>query len=89
MPSATIADVADHIDHMRELAGPDHVGIGGDFDGTEHLPAGLADVSCYPALFAELLDRGWSEADCGKLASGNILRVLRDGVDAAGVPSLS
>jgi len=89
MPSATIADVADHIDHMRELAGPDHVGIGGDFDGTEHLPAGLADVSCYPALFAELFDRGWSEADCGKLASGNILRVLRDGVDAAGVPSLS
>ena len=89
MPAATIADVADHIDHMREVAGPDHVGIGGDFDGTEHLPAGLTDVSCYPALFAELLDRGWSEADCGKLASGNILRVLRDGVDAAGAASLS
>jgi len=89
MPAATIADVADHIDHMREVAGPDHVGMGGDFDGTEHLPAGLTDVSCYPALFAELLDRGWSEADCGKLASGNILRVLRDGVDAAGAASLS
>jgi len=89
MPSATISDVADHIDHMREVAGPDHVGIGGDFDGTENLPAGLTDVSFYPALFAELLDRGWSEADCGKLASGNILRVLRDGVDAAGVPSVS
>jgi membrane dipeptidase len=85
MPTATISDVADHIDHMREVAGPDHVGIGGDFDGTEHLPEGLTDVSCYPALFAELLDRGWSEAACGKLASGNILRVLRDGVDAAGV----
>jgi membrane dipeptidase len=85
MPTATASDVADHIDHMREVAGPDHVGIGGDFDGTEHLPAGLTDVSCYPALFAELLDRGWSDADCGKLASGNILRVLRDGVDAAGV----
>ena len=89
MPAATISDVADHIDHMREVAGPDHVGIGGDFDGTEHLPAGLTDVSCYPALFAELLDRGWSEADCGKLASGNILRALRDGVDAAGAASLS
>jgi len=89
MPIATISDVADHIDHMREVAGPDHIGVGGDFDGTEHLPAGLTDVSCYPALFAELLDRGWSEADCGKLSSGNILRVLRDGVDAAEAPSLS
>jgi membrane dipeptidase len=89
MPTATISDVADHIDHMREVAGADHVGIGGDFDGTEHLPTGLTDVSCYPALFAELLDRGWSEADCGKLASGNILRVLRDGVDAAGIQGVS
>jgi membrane dipeptidase len=83
MPRATIADVADHVEHMREVAGPDHVGIGGDFDGTGELPAGLDDVSCYPALFAELLDRGWTAADCGKLASGNILRVLRDAVDAA------
>src|SRR6266704_7189251 len=84
MPEATVADVADHVEHMREVAGADHVGIGGDFDGTGELPAGLTDVSCYPALFAELLDRGWSRAECGKLASGNILRVLRDGVDAAG-----
>jgi membrane dipeptidase len=83
MPAATIADVADHIDHMRDVAGADHVGIGGDFDGTEELPAGLTDVSCYPALFAELLARGWSKTECGKLASGNILRALRDGVDAA------
>jgi membrane dipeptidase len=83
MPDATVADVADHIEHMRDVAGADHVGVGGDFDGTERLPVGLTDVSCYPALFAELIDRGWSEADCGKLASGNIIRVLRDGVDGA------
>ncbi len=78
MPVATISDVADHVEHVREVAGSGHVGIGGDFDGTGELPAGLTDVSCYPALFAELLDRGWNEADCGDLASGNILRVLRD-----------
>jgi len=83
MPVATLRDVADHVDHVRAVAGVDHVGIGGDFDGTTHLPAGLTDVSCYPALFAELLDRGWSTADCGKLACGNILRVLRTAADAA------
>ncbi len=71
MPQATIADVADHVEHVRQVAGVDHVGIGGDFDGTGELPAGLHDVSCYPALFAALLDRGWSPGDCGKLASGN------------------
>jgi membrane dipeptidase len=86
MPVATISDVADHAEHVREVAGSDHVGIGGDFDGTGELPAGLTDVSCYPALFAELLDRGWNEADCGKLASGNILRVLRD-AEAVARPS--
>jgi len=76
MPSATIADVADHVEHIRDVAGIDHVGIGGDFDGTGELPDGLSDVSCYPALFAELIDRGWSQPDCARLASGNILRVL-------------
>jgi membrane dipeptidase len=60
------------------VAGVDHVGLGGDFDGTSNLPVGLDDVSCYPVLFAELLDRGWSHADCGKLASGNIVRAMRD-----------
>ena len=84
MPAATLRDVADHVDHVRAAAGLDHVGIGGDFDGCTQLPVGLTNVSCYPALFAELLDRGWSSADCGKLASGNILRVLRDATDAAG-----
>ncbi len=78
MPRATVADVADHVEHVRQVAGVDHVGIGGDFDGTGELPAGLDDVSCYPALIAELIERGWSEADCAKLASGNILRVLHD-----------
>jgi membrane dipeptidase len=82
MPAATIADVADHVDHVRQVAGADHVGIGGDFDGTAELPQGLGDVSCYPALFAELIDRGWSAADCAKLASGNILRVMGDAVDS-------
>jgi membrane dipeptidase len=83
MPVATLRDVADHVDHVRAVAGIDHVGIGGDFDGTTELPVGLTDVSCYPALFGELLDRGWSTTDCGKLANGNILRVLRDAADAA------
>lgn len=83
MPTATLADVADHVEHVRAVAGIDHIGLGGDFDGTSHLPEGLGDTSCYPALFAELIDRGWSAADCGKLASGNIVRVLREAQDRA------
>ena len=82
-PRATLAQVADHIEHVREAAGVDHVGIGGDFDGTDDLPDGLADVSCYPALFAELLERGWSDQDCVALAGGNVLRVLRDAEETA------
>jgi membrane dipeptidase len=76
-PSATLSQVADHVQHVAEVAGPEHVGIGGDFDGTPDLPAGLEDVSRYPALFNELIRRGWSEADCKALAGGNILRVMR------------
>jgi membrane dipeptidase len=86
-PVATLSQVADHVDHVREVAGIDHVGIGGDYDGTDQLPDGLGDVSCYPALIAELLDRGWSEADCGQLASGNILRVMHEAQAAAAVIS--
>jgi len=75
---ATIADVADHIARVVELAGIDHVGIGGDFDGISSTPVGLEDVSTYPALFAELSRRGWSEADLRKLAGENVLRVMRE-----------
>ena len=76
-PRATLSQVADHIEHVRSVAGIEHVGIGGDFDGTTEVTEGLEDVSTYPALFAELLCRGWSESDCRALAGGNILRVLR------------
>jgi membrane dipeptidase len=76
-PEATLAQVADHIEHVRAVAGVDHVGLGGDFDGTLDVTVGLEDVSTYPALFAELLDRGWTEADCAALAGGNLLRALR------------
>lgn len=77
-PVATVAQVADHIEHVRAVAGVAHVGIGGDFDGCDPMPAGMEDVSGYPALIAELLDRGWSEAELAALTRGNILRVLRD-----------
>ncbi|MGW2815380.1 dipeptidase [Streptomyces sp. NPDC001415] len=76
-PIATAATVADHLDHMREVAGVDHIGIGGDFDGTAFTPAGLDDVSGYPNLVAELLSRGWSQADLAKLTWSNAVRVLR------------
>lgn len=76
-PKATLAMAADHIEHIRRVAGVDHVGLGGDFDGTEDLPAGLEDVSKYPALLAELSRRGWSEADLRKVAGENVLRALR------------
>jgi membrane dipeptidase len=73
----TIAEVADHVDHVRKVAGVDHVGLGGDYDGNDSWPEGMEDVSGYPRLFAELVRRGWSDEDLGKLASGNVLRVLR------------
>ncbi|MGW7351261.1 dipeptidase [Streptomyces sp. NPDC054784] len=82
-PVATPATVADHLDHMREAAGVDHIGIGGDFDGTAFTPSGLDDVSCYPNLVAELLDRHWSEADLAKLTWHNAVRVLRDAESVA------
>jgi len=77
LPPATLAQVADHIDHVRKVAGADHVGIGGDFDGMGPGPVGLEDVSKYPDLFAELIRRGWGDADLRKLAGENILRVMR------------
>jgi membrane dipeptidase len=78
VPQATLAQVADHVDHVRKVAGLEHVGLGGDFDGTPDVAVGLPDVSAYPALFAELLIRGWTEADCAALAGGNLLRALRE-----------
>ncbi len=77
MPRATLAQVADHIEHVRDVAGVEHVGIGSDFDGIERGPVGLEDVSKFPDLFAELIRRGWSGADLKKLAGENMLRVLR------------
>ena len=76
VPRATLSQVADHIEHIRRVAGPDHVGIGGDFDGIDEVIVGLEDVSTYPALFAELSRRGWTELDLRKLAGENVLRVL-------------
>jgi len=75
-PKATLAQVADHIEHLRAVAGVDHVGIGSDFDGIEDTPVGLGNVSCYPALLAELARRGWSDEDLAKIAGENILRAM-------------
>ena len=77
MPTATVAQVADHVEHVRKIAGVDHVGIGSDFDGIGRGPDGLEDVSKFPLLFAELMRRGWSDADLKKLAGENVLRALR------------
>ena len=77
-PTATLSQVADHIDHLRDVAGIDHVGIGSDFDGGEALPDGLGDVSRFPALLGELLRRGYSDDDIRMVAGGNLLRALRD-----------
>ncbi|TRV77485.1 membrane dipeptidase [Streptomyces sp. 130] len=82
-PVATAATIADHLDHMREVAGVDHIGIGGDYDGTAFLPEGLESVAGYPNLIAELLRRGWSAADLAKLTWQNAVRVLRAAEDVA------
>jgi membrane dipeptidase len=76
-PKATLAQVSDHVEHLRQIAGVDHVGIGSDFDGISSVPVGLEDVSKFPDLLAELLRRGWTEADVKKVAGLNALRVLR------------
>jgi membrane dipeptidase len=69
--------VADHVDHIRKIAGIDHIGLGGDYDGMDSAPVGMEDVSGYPNLFIELAKRGYSQADLEKIASGNIIRALR------------
>lgn len=88
-PAATIAQVADHIDHIRKVAGIDHIGIGGDYDGMDSAPVGMEDVSGYPALFVELAKRGYTQADLEKIASRNIIRALREAeVTAANMKSV-
>jgi membrane dipeptidase len=77
-PQATVSDMADHIDHIRSVAGIDHIGIGGDYDGMASGPVGMEDVSGYPALFTELARRGYSRRDLEKIASRNMMRVLRE-----------
>jgi membrane dipeptidase len=77
-PRVTLAMVADHVDHIAQVCGHDCVGLGADLDGIEETPEGFSDVASYPALFAELARRGWSDADLARLSGGNILRVLRE-----------
>ncbi len=77
-PRAGLQDVVRHVEHVREVAGVDHVGLGGDYDGVPVTPDGLEDVASYPALLGALRDRGWSRRELGKLAHGNVSRVLHD-----------
>ena len=77
-PSATLSQVADHIEHLRSIAGIDHVGLGSDFDGIDDTPSGLEGVDKYPALLIELMRRGWTDADVAKVAGGNLLRVMEE-----------
>jgi membrane dipeptidase len=82
-PIVTLSEVADHIEHIRKIAGIDHVGIGSDFDGIPATPKGLEAVDRYPALLAEMLRRGWSDADVAKLAGANVLRVMEQAEQVA------
>ncbi|MCA0910497.1 dipeptidase [Qipengyuania gaetbuli] len=77
-PVSTVADMADHIDHIRKVAGIDHIGIGGDYDGMPTGPVGMEDVAGYPALFVELAKRGYSQADLEKISSRNMMRAMRE-----------
>ena len=83
MPRVTVHDVVDHIDHIVKVAGIDHVGLGSDFDGITQLPEQLEDVSCYPYITQELLNRGYSETDIHKILGGNVLRALRQAEQVA------
>jgi len=83
-PRATLAQVADHMDHIRRVCGRDCVGLGSDFDGISSTPVGLEDVSKFPDLVAELLRRGWSDADVRRAVGENVLRVMRRVEEVAG-----
>jgi membrane dipeptidase len=82
-PTCTVEDVADHVEHVRDVAGLDHVGIGSDYDGVMFYPEGMPDVSGYPMLLGALRRRGWSAHELGLLAHGNVLRAMRDMEQAA------
>ena len=82
-PTASVDDVVAHCEHVREAAGGDHIGLGGDYDGVDRLPVGLEDVASYPRLLAALAERGWSDEDLGKLTWGNAMRVLEGIEDVA------
>ena len=82
-PPAHVSDVVAHLEHVREVAGIDHVGLGGDYDGVEWLPEGLEDVTGYPRLLAALRDRGWTDVDLAKLTCRNVLRTMRAAEDVA------
>jgi membrane dipeptidase len=84
VPRGTTATLADHIDHVVKVTGIDHVGLGSDYDGVTSLPAGMEDVSRFPYLTAELLRRGYSEADVRKVLGGNVIRVMRQAEEVAG-----
>jgi membrane dipeptidase len=77
LPRATIGQVADHVEHARAVAGVDHIGLGGDYDGNDEWPVGLEDTASYPSLLAELVRRGWRDGDLAKLSCGNLLRAFR------------
>ncbi len=83
-PQVTVTQVADHVEHVARVAGHHHVGIGADLDGIPYTPTGLEGVEAYPVLFAELIKRGWSDADLARLAGGNVLRALRRAEAVAG-----
>jgi membrane dipeptidase len=83
IPPGSVHDVVDHIEHIIRVAGVDHVGIGSDFDGVTQLPQQLEDVSCYPYITQELLNRGHSAADIHKVLGGNVLRVMRRAEEVA------
>ena len=83
-PAVSVKEVADHVEHVARIAGHDHVGIGADLDGIPYTPTGLEGVETYPRLFAELIRRGWNDADLAKLAGGNVLRALRRAEAVAG-----
>ena len=82
-PPSTLPDVVAHLDHVREVAGIDHIGLGGDYDGVDWLPEGLEDVSSYPRLLSALSEGGWSDTDLARLTCRNVLRTMRDVEDVA------